>query len=368
MLVLFIEDEPVHIETVRMRLEGIPEVETETCNFHEATDAIRRLRPDIVILDLIQQGALPNPEQAGLDAFDFIWDVRFCPVVVYSARPELLCQRESWEEHPFIKIVRKGSDSEDYVVQAINDLRDLVQALHDTETEIHRQLTEAMKVIAPIVADNIGNGETLTKTVMRSGRRRVAALMDEPLPGEAALAGWEQYLYPPVSKDVQLGDILQEKNSGSNAQSFRVVLTPSCDTARSGKRLPKVQQVLVAKCHPMDKVLSDLNLDGNRNRVNRIKRHLLSQGYAQAIIPFPPLHDIIPPMAADLRDLDLIPIGHIGDAKEFSIIASIDSPFRELVSWAYLQIACRPGLPERDLDTWATEIIRTVQNADASNQ
>ena len=73
-------------------------------------------------------------------------------------------------------------------------------------------------------------------------------------------------------------------------------------------------------------------------------------------------------MAANLKELDLMPIENIGDAKEFTAIASIDSPFRELVSWTYLQIACRPGLPERDLDTWATEIIRTVQNADASNQ
>ena len=32
-------------------------------------------------------------------------------------------------------------------------------------------------------------------------------------------------------------------------------------------------------------------------------------------------------------------------------IASLDSPFREFVGWAYLQISCRPGVPPRDNST-----------------
>lgn len=66
-------------------------------------------------------------------------------------------------------------------------------------------------------------------------------------------------------------------------------------------------------------------------------------------------------MAANLRDLQLVPMQQIGNGTEFSRIAAIDSPFRELVAWAYLQIACRPGLPERDLSSWAKEIIQAVQ-------
>lgn len=366
MLILFIDDQLQNIEPVRMRIDEIPEAKTETCDFHEAADAISRLRPDIVILDVIQQGALSNPEQAGLDAFDFIWDQRFCPVVVHSAEPDRLSERESWEEHPFIQIVQKGSDSEDCVVQAILGFRHLVQAMRNTEAEVHRQLAEAMKVIAPIAAENIDNGGDLEETVMRSGRRRVAALMDEPLPGEAALAGWEQYIYPPVSEDVHLGDILLKKDSGNDPQSFRVVLTPSCDMVRSGKRSPKVQQVLVAKCCPMAEAFNILGLAKN-SRIKSIKSRLLNPGYSDAIIPFPPLPNVIPAMAANLRDLELIPIDDIGDAKEFSVIASIDSPFRELVSWAYHQITCRPGLPERDKDAWAKEIKNAIQNPDNSN-
>ena len=87
----------------------------------------------------------------------------------------------------------------------------------------------------------------------------------------------------------------------------------------------------MAKCCPMAKALSTIRLRGNRS-IYDIKRHLLNPSYSQAIVPFPPLPYVIPVMAANLRDLDLILIDHIRTGEAFSIVASIDSPFRELVS------------------------------------
>lgn len=364
MLILFIEDEPESIEPVRIRLEEeIPGTRTLTAKFHEAPDDIKNYRPDIVVLDLLEGGSLPNSEPTGLKTFDFIWNNRFCPVVVYSADPSRMENHEYWKDHPFIEIEKKGSGSDVSVVQAIRNLCPLAQAMRNTEEKIHKQLTEAMKSTVRIVAAGTEDPGDLAKIVMRSGHRRVAALMDEPLPDETKLAGWEQYIFPPVSTDIQMGDILQERDSSNDAQSFRVVLTPSCDMVRSEERSPKVQQVLVAKCCPMTEALRAIGMEGNRNLGNRIKRGLLSQGFSQSVIAIPPLPDNIPAIAANLKDLELIPIDNIGDTGEFRVVASIDSPFRELVSWAYLQIACRPGLPERDLDKWAEEIISTTQNA-----
>ena len=73
-------------------------------------------------------------------------------------------------------------------------------------------------------------------------------------------------------------------------------------------------------------------------------------------------------MMADLRDLEIIPIGDIGvDNKPFLRVASIDSPFREMVAWAYLHTACRPGLPDRDFKAWRDEIINTLEINVATN-
>ena len=362
MLILFIEDEPESIEPVLMRLdEEIPGTRTLTKNFATADEVIRKRRPDIVVLDILQGGASHNPEPIGLDNLNFIWNHRFCPVVVYSADPGRLENHEYLKDHPFIKIEKKGAGSDDSVVRAIRDFRPLVLAMRDTEEKIHGQLTEAMKSTAPLAAASAKDPGDLAKIVMRSGHRRVAALMDEQLPDETKLAVWEQYIFPPVSTDIQLGDILRERDSSNYAQSFRIVLTPSCDMVRSEERSPKVQQVLVAKCCPMTEALRTIGLGVGRNLDYQIKSRLLSQGYSQSIIAIPPLPDNIPAIAANLKDLELIPIDNIGDTGEFRVVASIDSPFRELVSWAYLQIACRPGLPERDLDTWAKDIISSIQ-------
>ena len=63
-------------------------------------------------------------------------------------------------------------------------------------------------------------------------------------------------------------------------------------------------------------------------------------------------------MAANFRNLDLVPFEDISEQGKFRRIASIDSPFRELVSWAYMQSACRPGMPDRNVDEWCDEICK----------
>jgi CTP synthase len=50
----------------------------------------------------------------------------------------------------------------------------------------------------------------------------------------------------------------------------------------------------------------------------------------------------------------------IGENKEYIKIASIDSPFREAIIWAYMQINCRPGLPDRNFDLWTQQIWQEI--------
>jgi CTP synthase len=184
--------------------------------------------------------------------------------------------------------------------------------------------------------------------------------MDEMSLGK--LASWEQYIYPPVRDDPLLGDILRLKDGDeSTAESFFVVLTPSCDMAAPGGRKPKVDQVLVAGCCcPKQGILgTGLCKLGKDELGKTLTSTMLTQGYYQKIVPFPSLKGKIPPMMADLKQLKQIPLSEIvpaGSAK-YERVASLDSPFRELISWAYMQTACRPGLPERDCDAWNKEIM-----------
>ena len=355
--ILFIEDEPSSVESVRDSVKtDMPDAVTELVDFESSESSIRLFRPDIVVLD-IARGNPAEEDTAGVQVYEFIWDNRFCPIVVYSANPDLLEN----DNHEFVTKVQKGSGSVQKVLDAIRQFLPHVQALQKTEDEIRQRLSEAMREVAPNAFRTFGDAGQRQEAIVRAGRRRVAAMMDEPPEGEETLASWECYLHPPVSKNAQLGDILIEKDEDDNEpSSFRVVLTPSCDLERSKDRQPKVEKVLVAKCCPMDEALGSIGLNPNTS-TSTIKNRLLSPGYAQSVIPFPPLQGAIPAMAADLRDLELIHIDDVGDDRRYKRQASLDSPFRELVAWAYMQTACRPGLPERDLDTWAQEIRDSAQ-------
>ncbi len=73
-------------------------------------------------------------------------------------------------------------------------------------------------------------------------------------------------------------------------------------------------------------------------------------------------------MVANLGSLELLKGNQVevatGEGSEspmegrFRRVASTDSPFREMVVWAYLRVIGRPGLPEIDVDAW----LETLSN------
>ena len=368
---LFIEDEPDAVKPViNLINREKADMRNEVSEFKDVEDKIASYRPDIVILDLLTGGDSADPKPGGLNTRDFIWNEHryFCPIVVYSASPDF--HDNVYEPHPFVISIQKGAGSPQEVLQALDDLRPHVEALKEAEEYVREFFFRAMREVAPYAFKAFPDNQQRIETIMRSGRRRLAALMDEPLPDGTLLAGWEQYLFPPVSVDILLSDVLRKKEgSDKDPASFLVVLTPSCDLVRSEGRESKVSQVLVAKCCTMKNGLDLTSLKdmGIQKLKDRLRSAILTQGYLEAVIPFPGLEGKIPTMAANLRDLELIDIQDIGSHKPFLRIASVDSPFRELVAWAYLQTACRPGLPDRNFDLWREEIITNL-NSDGSER
>ena len=363
MRLLFIEDqieEAVEPILKKIDSEGDSSMyKCDVCKFEEVEEKISSFQPDVVILDLFY-GQVGGDDVPGRRILYSIWKRHFCPVVVYSGRPDEITEEE-YENNPFIRCIKKGSTGTDQVLSAIKTFQPHITAIKEAEQDVRDCFARVMKDVSPYVVKDI-NDERYVETIKRTSRRRIAALMDEPLGGDSALAPWEQYLFPPISSDVQMGDLLIEKGADcNNPRAFRVVLTPSCDLVSNSKRNPKVESVLTAKCCSMKAGLQSVTLQDAKPK--KIEDRLLSQGYRDAIIPFPALEKHIPTMAANLRNLDLISIGKIGDKdsdKEFHRVASIDSPFREMIAWAYMQIACRPGLPDRDTPKWAKEIVENI--------
>ena len=371
MKLLFVEDNPETVEFLRERIkeEGLAKKKPPVKKFKEAVKTIKEIRPDVIILDIFD-GDPAKERKEGRKSLDFIWGEHFCPVIVYSAFPEEM----EHEEHPFIHSVQKGRESEESVLEKLKEIKQHIDTIKSVEQYVHETFSSVLKEVAPYAFDAY-EGNSREDALKRATRRRLAARMDElSNEDDKSLAPWEQYIFPPISTQFRLGDVLMEKaRDSSDPKAFRIVLTPSCDLEKHNG-IRKVKNVLVSRCCPMKKgigkSISNLvkvpkNSEQKKGNEKKIK-NLLSQGHSNGIIPLPALKDKIPSMAADLRDLQLIPVEKIGTQEspgvvEYVSVASLDSPFREMVSWAYLQIAGRPGLPDRDFREWIKEILEECE-------
>lgn len=356
--ILFIDDDADAAEVAKKSIQKLDGgAQCYICGFEDAKKLIIQHRPDIVILDLLLGSEMP-----GMDIREFIWKDHFCPYIVWSAEPER--HDDEYPLHPFAKSVKRGLGEEQKLNQEIQRMRPYIETLKEIDNYIKRQFSLAMQKVSPDILTDITPEKEQVDAITRVGRRRLAALIDELSPNDDALAPWEMYVCPPVSDNLRLGDIVKVVGrDSSDPNSFFIILTPSCDLIDTEGRDPKVSEVLVAQCIPTRDGLDRANLGGlSSKKSNRLKGQFLSPGHLNGIIPLPKYFDKIPSMAADVRKLGLIPMQDLRN--EYDHVASIDSPFRELISWAYMQTSCRPGLPERDYDAWIREIASDLGAAE----
>lgn len=138
MKLLFVEDDSRSVAQVRKKVEREhSDVECVVMGFAEAKEWISQQLPDIVSLDLLSPGLSGEPEVAGQEIFDSIWKERFCPIIVYSARPD--ADAEKRPAHPFVKSIKKGRGSPEEFAAAINDFRPHVEAIRDAEATVRKE-------------------------------------------------------------------------------------------------------------------------------------------------------------------------------------------------------------------------------------
>lgn len=359
--ILFIDDQPASVESVKAETERkMAQSETKVVGFEEAEKSIDSFGPDVVVLDILQETA-GEGQAVGLEICNAVWNQKFCPLVLYTAFPGRI-ENEEIKKHPFVKIVQKGAGSDERVVGCIHEYLPHITAIDDVRKEIRGVMSLALKEVAPRVFAADARAEERRDTLIRSARRRVAAAMDEALlSGEPLLKCWEHYLCPAVGSDLLTGDIIRRAGGeAGDPTGYAIVLTPSCDLARK----PKVDAMLVARCTSVERLLEDVNLKGctNLRKIKDRVEPVLGQGHSHSCLPLPEYSGVFPSMVADFRKLVLVKIEGMTDGEyTYERIASVDSPFRELVAWAYLSNAARPGLPERDVGSWADEIVDALK-------
>ncbi len=319
---------------------------------------VGEFRPDIIVLDLMKGSPDPSGE-GGKKEFGDIWKFYFCPVVIYSANPDLLGEVDL----PIVIKIKKGSQSVSEFDGKIKELELYVHTLTEITTEIDILTHQALRGAFPAISSS-GEIHLKLKYLIK---RRLAALIDintdiNPMPHP-----WDKYLYPPIDNNLRLADILYNTAAEKNRpEAYRLILTPSCDIDTTNGRKPKVNRVLCAIFEDYSEFLKKAKIPkAKKDEPDRKLQGIISTGFYGEYIPFPSLLNFIPGMCANLKNLELIEFEKIGNSSEspFMRIASIDSPFRELIAWAFLSTSGRPGVPEREPGSLIEEILAKHINA-----
>ena len=372
--VLIVDDLVDPREALRLTLQEESDWEVHAQGFENVGATLERFRPDMVVLDLkdAQTG-----RGAGNRSFDEITKEWFCPVIVYSAVPEM----QEFDRHPLVATIKKGSGTDETVRRRLEDFIPQAEMIKGVHRDFDARIREALRKSVHYLRKQVrATDDSPDNTVLRRAvRRLVAAQVDAKASGEGKLQAWERFVVPPLGHHLLTADLLRREDAEwTDQEAFRLVLTPSCDLAGGGDREPKVDHVLVARCEPLSG-LGDVQLPQSKRLKSKTRskvKSILTEGMADNHLPIPRFRDHVPLMRANLKRLELIGLNDIRPnsvgtveatgAVQFKRVASTDSPFREVVVWAYLRVTGRPGMPDFDVEGWLDDISEWTEGTEQS--
>lgn len=352
--------------------------EVHSQGFYGVDTTLVRFRPDMVVLDIVE-GQIPHDVDSGNQSFEQIWNTWYCPIVVYTSHEG----KRTFSESEQVVEVIKGMGSDARVVAELKNFVPVARMIRSVHEDFDRRIREALRDSVHTLRSQIGIEDhgLVNSILQRAVRRLVAAQVDVGVSEGDTLEPWERFVIPPLGEHLLTADILRKGDADwSTEDAFRLVLTPSCDLVRWGASPPKAEQVLVARCEPIgdqktlrlrpEHRLKQKAKESQRKRL----RDMVREGIAGAYVPIPRFRGHVPLMVANLKHLELIPWDRIKehtsatemDSRQevYQRIASTDSPFREMVVWAYLRVTGRPGVPDIDVNDWVDHIVEYLKTGE----
>jgi hypothetical protein len=315
-------------------------------------------RPHIVTLDLKDE--INDDNMAGKPAWDFIRDRHFCPVVFYSANP--LPEGFPDGTDPFARYLNKNEKEPADVAATIESFIPHVRGLDGIRAEVESRYARALQKVSSLIWSSESSPEARTEALLRVTRRRLAATLEHPIGDEKYIKAWEQFIYPPIEEHLCTGDVLLEHGVESSlASSYRVILTPPCDLVPGQNPVP---MVLLGRCSSVidAEVFRRAGIAINVSPTTKLAEKLAKDEVVGMKL-IPKLSGIWPTMVLDFKSLELVPREavalspeSVGVGFKYKRIASLDSPFRESLSWRFMQTAGRPGTPQSDKTALEAEI------------
>lgn len=365
MRVLMIEDNE---ETIHGLIDAVDERgwKHEVSTFKDAQDKIITFDPDVIVMDWMFDD---EDAELGKPILENVLSKEFRPVIVFSAHDLSTVLEDTVNEFPLINFTRKGGDDSELAL-TIDEWKESAIALSKLRHNMNVALVESAKALK-----NFREMETFPEeSVVSYMLSKQAIQFFEQIEVGDCPPAWIQYSYPPVTKNLLVADIIRfygedkDQSVPGTPDEYAVILTPSCDMTNHGSGVFKV---LIAKCCGKERV-TEVRLKSTENtvagkgkdKVTSVVKEL-HYGYNKAFVALPQLPNVLPCMTINLKDVDFMLMADIASSfDEFNNelhkayrVASIISPFREQLVWAHMINSCRPGMPERDITTWAKGIL-----------
>lgn len=331
----------------------------ELVDFDDSYRALLEFNPDVVVLDWCEDAGKID---AGKNILEKIWKVTFRPTVIFSANADIIDVTSKSEKSNMLKVISKGDETP--VIDYLRDIERFSTSLSSYRNDMSTALIESLNAI-----DNLkGEDQIEQSAVGYILSKRTSAFFDDKYTSELS-PSWVQYLCPPVSSCLNVCDIIRaitdkDLNNIGDPEEYSIILTPSCDLYHTDGRLPKVTHALCACCYGKEKFHEhELCAEPSKNKISSVQKKL-NTGYSNNYVALPGFSDILPYMTVDLKKVVLVPLNEIAENNKcitddirYVRVASVCSPFREQIVWAHLQNSCRPGVPDRNTELWAKEIL-----------
>jgi CheY-like chemotaxis protein len=365
--IVIVEDSPEMVESLtEVFRRELGEVEIVVSGFDNAVQRIADAMPDVVVLDIFDDQVEEHPEDGVKPAWHYVWKEHFCPVVFHSAHEVDEYRRLG---HPFTRYEIKSPNSQRRVADHIKSFAPQIEGLRGVRRELSRHAGAILRHASGTIWQGDRTPAQQMDLFLRVARRRMSAALDHVAEHETQTQAWEQYIYPPIGDDLLTGDLIRARDANANEPTaYGLVLAPSCDLVR--RRAKTLEHVLVAQCVSANDFLAKAGISAQKLNDHEHRKKLLSElskDQVAGLTVLPPFPDVLPLMAANLKKLSLVPYANIAtksdEARAFLRVASVDSPFRERLAWAYLQVAGRPGVPDVDREALANSIAQTIAPA-----
>lgn len=243
------------IDVVPQFVDAPDKVDADVCdNFKQAVTRLQTDRYDLIILDLKDDSDAWAPAvdaPAGLQVFEKLQQLRFVPVVFYTA----LAHKVRSYETPFVRVVDKPEGTKKVVEEVRRVFTTKLPSLARHIDEIQRSYmwdfvnshwkqfdtTHEQADLAYLLA------RRLALTLEKEARKFAKTITgtSAAMPDPRNVHPMEMHIPPPPPTCRQAGDIL--KDLVDKEVTYWVTLTPSCDFEQPGR----LDHVLLARCLPL---------------------------------------------------------------------------------------------------------------------